>query len=82
MSFTKNYFQMNIEQIKELNSINEVPDVNSFETEFGSIEQYKDIDGILHIKTVFNHDDIDENDLWEVYNASDGTCPLELLLNL
>lgn len=59
---------------------------NSFETEgfnleLDFIEQYRDADGILHVKTCFDHSDLDPGDLWEVFDAKDGATPLELLLN-
>lgn len=49
-----------------------------FELDF--VEQYEDADGILHIKTSFNHNDLGESELWEVFVPKDGSNPLELLL--
>lgn len=76
------YFEMNIEKLENINSSNEVSYENLYGLEFDCVHQFLDADGIYHIKTAFNHNDIDEDALWEVFDSSDGSSPLELLLNV
>lgn len=45
------------------------------------IERYKDEDGILRIRTFFNHDDISEHDLWEVFVPENSAQSFKFLLS-
>ena len=57
-----------------------LPDMEGLIPELDFIERYLDADGILHVRTCFDHSDLDPADLWEVFDAADGSVPLELLL--
>lgn len=70
-----------IDAVKNIETNNDVSDIFRYNMELDFIEQYQDADGIQHIKTLFNHDDIAEGDLWEVFVPKDGSRLLELLLN-
>ncbi|MCI6996187.1 MAG: hypothetical protein MR936_05165 [Eubacterium sp.] len=80
MDFRNTYLQTDIENMKNAEANRDVSDSRSFNIEFDFIERYADDDGVWHIKTVFNHDDIGEYDLWEVFDTKDGSNSLELLL--
>jgi len=80
MDFRNSYLQRELEAIHETEANKDVSDIGRFNLELDFVEPYNDADGVLHFKTFFNHDDIDESDLWEVFNANDGSRPLELLL--
>lgn len=53
---------------------------DGFDLELDFIEQYRDSDGIFHVKTCFDHSELDPADLWEVFDTKDGSTPLEILL--
>ena len=78
MEFRNTYFQKNVESLQNKDISSEEPAVERFDLEFDFVEQYRDIDGVLHIKTSFNHDDLDECDLWEVFDSAEGSFSLEI----
>ena len=61
---------------------NNLSEMNLFEVEADFAEQYKDSDGILHLKTMFEHSETEGSEIWEVFNVEDGATPLELLLEV
>lgn len=81
MNFRNTYLPNGIELSKNIEANNEVSDIENFAFELDFIEKYQDLDDIIHIKTIFNHNDIDENELWEIFSSKDVSSPLELLLN-
>lgn len=66
----------------ELKTNQEVFIKEHFHVELDSVEQYEDVNGILHVKTKISHEELDEADVWEVFDVSDGASPLELLLDI
>ncbi len=80
MEFSETYFPKDTDGVKNIEVSNDVLEIDMFNFELDFVEQYEDTDGILHIKTFFNHDDVDEGDIWEVFVSKDGSNPLELLL--
>lgn len=48
-------------------AINEALEGSLSGTESRFVKYHKDNDGILRIRTFFKHDDISENDLWEIF---------------
>ncbi len=81
MFFRNSYLPDNLESIKNTEASNDVSNFDRFELEPDFVEHYEDLDGVQHVKTVFSHDDMDEQDLWEVFDAKDGSASLELLLH-
>ena len=81
MEFRDTYLQKSVEAIHNTEANNDVSDISRYNLELDFVEQYKDADGVLHIKTFFNHDNMDESDIWEVFDTKDGSNSLELLLN-
>lgn len=81
MKFRDTYLPNDMEHVKTTEASNDVLELDRFNLEFDFIEQYKDMDGILHVKTLFNHSDLDESELWEVFAPKDGGQALELLLH-
>lgn len=73
---------MDIEHLEKIDSNNDISGENLYKLEFDCIRQFNDADGICHIKTVFDHNDMNEDVLWEIFDSSDGSSPLELLLNV
>lgn len=69
-----------IDNVKTTEANKDVSELGIFNLEFDFIEQYQDMDGILHIKTSFNHNDLDESELWQVIVSKESSNPLELLL--
>lgn len=65
--------------ITDKNDIVSDSELYNFELDF--VETYEDTVGILHIKTSYAHEDIDETELWEFFSPKDGSQSLELLLN-
>jgi len=80
MKFRETYLPKDTDGIKNKESGNDALESDMFNFELDFVEQYEDTDGILHIKTFFNHDDVDESNIWEVFVPKDGSNPLELLL--
>ena len=80
MKFRETYLPKDTDGIKNTESGNDALESDMFNFELDFVEQYEDTDGILHIKTFFNHDDVDESNIWEVFVPKDGSNPLELLL--
>lgn len=80
MKFRDTYLPNDIDNVKKTEASNDVLELDRFDLKFDFVERYEDADGILHIKTAFNHDELDESELWEVYAPKDGTNALELLL--
>lgn len=80
MKFRDIYLPNDIDNIKKTEAGNDVLELGRFDLELDFVERYEDADGILHIKTSFNHDELDESELWEVYVPKDGSNALELLL--
>lgn len=80
MKFRDTYLPNDIDNIKATEASKDVLELGRFNLEFDFIEQYKDADGIPHIKTTFNHNDLDESELWEVFVSKDDSNALELLL--
>ena len=76
------YLENNISRIREVNSLCDVTEVKFFDIEADFIKQYKDSDGIVHLKTCFEHNELPESELWEMYDSTDGSSPLEMLLNI
>lgn len=66
----------------ELKTNKEVYIKEHFYMKLDSVEQYEDANGILHVKTKISHEELDEENVWEVFDASDGASPLELLLDI
>lgn len=82
MSLRNCYLQMDFEKTQDIDTNNEISGDIFFELEFDYIKQFRDVDGICHIKTIFDHNELDENDLWEVFDTSNGSSPLELLIDV
>lgn len=80
MKFRDTYLPNDIDNVKNTEASNDVLELGRFDLELDFVEQYEDSDGILHIKTSFTHDELDESELWEVYVSKDGSSALELLL--
>ena len=76
------YLESNISRIKEVDSICDTGEAHFFDVEADFVEQYKDSEGIIHLKTFFEHDKLPESELWEVYGTADGSSPLEMLLDI
>ena len=53
-----------------------------FEVKADFVKQYRGSDRIIHLKTMFEHNEIKENELWKMFNGSGNSSPLELLLNI
>lgn len=80
MKFRDTYLPNDIDNVKNIEANKDVLELGRFGLEFDFVERYEDADDILHIKTSFSHDDLDESELWEVFISKDGSNPLELLL--
>ena len=80
MKFRDIYLPNDIDNVKTTEASKDVLEFGRFNFELDFVEQYEDADGILHIKTSFNHNDLGESELWEVFVPKDGSNPLELLL--
>ena len=80
MKFRDTYLPNDIDNVKTTEASKDVLELDRFNFELDFVEQYEDADGILHIKTSFSHNDLGENELWEVFVPKDGSKPLELLL--
>lgn len=80
MKFRETYLPKDTDGVKNTESGNDALESDMFNFELDFVEQYEDTDGILHIKTFFNHDDVEESNIWEVFVPKDGSNPLELLL--
>lgn len=80
MKFRDIYLPNDIDNVKKTEASNDVLELGRFDLELDFVERYEDADGILHIKTSFNHNELDESELWEVYVPKDGSNALELLL--
>lgn len=81
MKLRDTYLPNDFESSENLKVNKDTSDVGEFNLELDFVEQYRDIDGILHIKTCFDHSNMDPDDLWEVFETKDGSNPLELLLH-
>ena len=80
MEFGNTYLQKNMDALQKIEVNNDVSDIGKFNLELDFVEQYMDADGIWHIKTLFSHEDMEANDLWEVFDIKNGSNSLELLL--
>ena len=80
MKFRNTYLPNDFESLENLKVNKDTSDVGEFNLELDFVEQYWDDDGIMHLKTCFDHSNMDPNDLWEVFETKDGSNPLELLL--
>lgn len=80
MEFRETYLPKDTDGVKNTKAGNGALETDMFNFELDFVEQYEDADGILHIKTFFNHDDVKEDDIWEVFVPKGGSNPLELLL--
>ena len=80
MAFRDIYLPDGLESSENLKVNKDASDVGEFNLELDFVEQYRDADGILHVKTCFDHSDMDPDLLWEVFETKDGSNPLELLL--
>ncbi len=80
MESRNTYLQKNIDALQKPEANNEIPDIGKFNLELDFVEQYMDADDVRHIKTFFNHEDMEESDLWEVFYIKNGSNSLELLL--
>ena len=80
MKFRDIHLLNDIDNVKTAEISKDVLEHGGFDFELDFVEQYEDLDGILHIKTSFNHDDLDQSELWEIFVSKDGSKPLELLL--
>lgn len=69
-----------IGELNETGSV-ELYDLSDIDIGAGSLEQFRDSDGTLHIKTVFTHNDAAEDEVWEIFSSSDDSSALELLLD-
>lgn len=75
------YLSNNIEAIRKAEINSDISEMKRYNFELDFVEQYEDVDGILHVKTFFSHDEIDQSDLWEVFVPEEGSKSLELLLS-
>ena len=66
----------------ELKTNKEVYIKEHFYVKLDSVEQYEDVNGILHVRTKIPYEELDEENAWEVFEDSDGASPLELLLDI
>lgn len=80
MEFRDTYLPDDMDKVNITEASKDVLEHGRFHFELDFVEQYEDTDGILHIKTSFNHNDLDKSELWEVFVPKDGSHPLELLL--
>lgn len=80
MNFKEIGLSNHIDSVETTEKNDTISDTELYNFELDFIEKYEDDKGILHIKTIFNHEDIPECDLWEVFLPEDGSHPLELLL--
>lgn len=80
MKFRDTYLPNDLESSENLRINKNTSDIGGFRLELDFVEQYWDDDGILHIKTCFDHSAMDPDDLWEVFETNDCSNPLELLL--
>jgi hypothetical protein len=77
----RNAFLPKEPEVFEKLQLNQDPlETEGLNLELDFIEQYRDSDGIFHVKTCFDHSDLDPADLWEVFDTKDGSTPLEILL--
>lgn len=81
MDFRDVYLPQDMDAVKKTEANNDVPGIDRYNIELDFVEQFEDANGILHIRTFFDHDDIAESDLWEVFAPKNGSHSLELLLN-
>lgn len=80
MKFRDTYLPNDIDNVKKIEASNDVLEFGRFDLELDFVERYEDANGILHIKTSFMHDELDESELWEIYAPQDGSNALEFLL--
>ena len=80
MKFRDIHLLNDIDNVKTAEISKDVLEHGGFDFELVFVVQYEDLDGILHIKTSFNHDDLDKSELWEIFVSKDGSKSLELLL--
>lgn len=80
MDIGNSYFAKNIDALQKTEANNDVSDIKKFNIELDFVEQYRDVNGVQHIKTFFCHEDLNDNDLWEVFDIKNGSNSLEILL--
>ena len=80
MVFENIFFPNEFELPENLNPHQEFFEADEPEMELDFIESYRDLEGILHVRTCFDHSDMEHELLWEIFEAKDSLCPLELLL--
>lgn len=80
MKFRDTYLLMDTEKFHNTEANTDCLEINRNHFEVDFVERYLDAEGIVHFKTMFNHNDLAESDLWEVFTSKDGANPLELLL--